>query len=82
MKILPYARNGIICDTRVGSIHVTEDDDGEVEIYYSDHFTLKIKGKHKQVPLVTIDSEEFLTRLDVLETGSIWVRDWVDEEEK
>ena len=73
MRIIPTDRNLIIIHTINGSIHVEEDPvSGQTTIYYHDHATIRISGKHKNVPLISIDTDEYPTRLVIKENESKW----------
>lgn len=71
MKILPIDQNRIIVDTQNGSFHISEEDE-KTTIYFNDHARIEIEGRHKQNPLVTIDSEEFPTFLRIKESKAKW----------
>lgn len=74
MNIYPSNNNCIIIRTVVGNIHVSEEE-GKVKIVYYDHVNITIDGDHKQMPFVTIDSDEYPTRLNLLETESKWIKE-------
>ena len=59
--------NYLIIKTDNGSFHIVEKD-GVTEISMYDHFNIRIIGKVKDNPLIEIDSDEYPTRLHILET--------------
>ena len=72
MRIRPVSETCVVIETLAGTFPV-EIGDGWVRICMCDHFTLMVMGKHKQVPLVVVDSDEHPTRLEVRETESRWL---------
>lgn len=71
MKIYPIEKNCVIIDTHNGSIHVSEED-GKTTIYYNDHARIEISGRHKQHPLILIDSDEWPAFLHIKESEGKW----------
>lgn len=69
---MPHSQDSVSIKIKRHTVHLTERED-DIEIYLNDHFTLKIRGDHKDGPTVEIDSDEYPTRLVVKETESKWV---------
>jgi len=71
LQIWPCEKNCVIIDTGNGSFHVWEKD-GKTHILMYDHFRIEVEGKHKGEPKITLDSDEYPTRLEVKETENRW----------
>jgi len=70
MEIIPVHHH-VIIGTFNGDFHFAEQE-GVTEITFYDHFTLRVEGQHKGVPTVTIDSNEYPTKLVIKETEHPW----------
>lgn len=73
MRIFPIDHNSIVLSfPGVGDVHVTQTDDGAVELLYFDHCKITIRGSHKHEPRVTVESDEYATHLRICEVESKW----------
>ena len=72
MRIMSMVRDYVIMDLPGGhSLHIYEKEGG-FKLYLNDHFHLNVEGTHKKVPTVILDSDEYSTRLKVIETEHKW----------
>lgn len=55
-------------------LHVRRDKDGDVIVYVHDHLTLRLTGEKKNEPLATVKSDEYPTRLRIVENESRFIR--------
>jgi len=75
MRIFTLEKGVIIDLPGNHCLHVYEEgESGKPEVHLYDHFVIRIEGAHKEVPTITLDSEEYETKLVVLETEHRWKR--------
>ena len=75
MTIHPVENNCVIIKTPNGDFHVSQEKDGTTHLCMFRHFRLVVHGRTKQNPLVTLDSDEYPTRLCVLDSEDAWTKE-------
>ncbi len=67
----------IIIQTGNGQFHFDTEEYGKTKFSLYDHFELTIEGKAKNEPTITIDSDEFPTKLIINNSETPWVKEAV-----
>ena len=55
-------------DDNGNTVIISEDEQGNLQVYYADHATLTIEGVSNEQPQVTLDSDEYPFDLTVMDT--------------
>lgn len=50
------------------TVIISEDEQGNISVYYADHASMTIEGEAKSMPQVTVDSDEYPFDLTVMDS--------------